>query len=399
MKKVTLLNVQLDNFTKSELLEELRFGGVVFTTNVDHLSKLQDSPEFCRAYNSATYRICDSQILIYASQFLGVPIQEKISGSDLLPAFYHYYKNDENIKIFLLGSARGIADQARKQINAKVGREMVVGAYSPSFGFEKNEEECQYIVNLINQSGATVLAVGVGAPKQEKWIYQHKLQLKNVRVFLAVGATIDFEAGYCKRSPKWMRERGLEWFYRLLSEPRRLWKRYLIDDVPVCWLILKQKLNFYRIPDYVGAVRHDHLPSMPIGQMLQGAGLLSQNQVETILLDQTKQRHLRFGEILAQRGWLKQETSDFFAEQLPKLATKPQKQPIGYYLKSAALLNENQVSTILKEQSQFGLRFGEMAALKGWVKQETVDFFLYYIFSGEQSPLRGLSREQLTSSA
>ncbi|MFB8794226.1 MAG: WecB/TagA/CpsF family glycosyltransferase [Microcoleus sp.] len=249
MKAVNLLNVSIDNLSITELLERLDCeGGVVFTPNVDHLIKLQHDRDFYEAYNTSNYRVCDSQILMYASQFLGTPIKEKISGSDLFPAFYTYHKNNESIKIFLLGSAVGVASKAQEEINQKIGREIVIQAYSPSFGFEKNEEECEKIVELINQSGATVLAIGVGSPKQEKWLVKYRNKLTNIKILLGIGATIDFEAGCKARSPKWMSEVGIEWAYRLLSEPRRLWKRYLIEGLPFFRLIVEQKLGSYKMP-------------------------------------------------------------------------------------------------------------------------------------------------------
>jgi len=104
---------------------------------------------------------------------------------------------------------------------------MVVGAYSPPFGFEADPAECRAIIERIRQSGATVVAVGLGAPKQEKWIFRYKDQLPQVSTFLAVGAAIGFEAGTLERSPQWMSQIGLEWFYRLIQEPRRLGMRYL----------------------------------------------------------------------------------------------------------------------------------------------------------------------------
>ena len=249
METINLLNVSVDNVTTVELLQKLELdGGVVFTPNVDHLIKLQYDRDFYEAYNSSNFRVCDSQILMYASKFLGTPLKEKISGSDLFPAFYTYHKNNESVKIFLLGAAEGVAIKAQEEINQKVGREIVIQAYSPSFGFEKNEEECEKIVELINRSGATVLAIGVGAPKQEKWLVKYRHKLTNIKIFLAIGATIDFEAGCKPRSPKWMSEVGIEWVYRLLSEPRRLWKRYLIEGLPFFRLIVEQKLGFYKMP-------------------------------------------------------------------------------------------------------------------------------------------------------
>ena len=250
MNNVQILNLSIDNFSIAELLQKLETdGGTVFTPNVDHLMQLQTDSEFYDIYKTCTYCVCDSKILLYVSKFLGQPLKEKISGSDLFPAFYNYFSQCEETTIFLLGGAEGVARQAQANINHKVGREMVVDSYSPPFGFENDEEECQDIIDRINRSGATVLAVGLGAPKQEKWIAKYKHQLKNVRIFLAIGATIDFEAGTKPRAPKWMSEAGLEWMYRLLSEPKRLWKRYLIDDLPFFGLVLQQKFNLYRRPE------------------------------------------------------------------------------------------------------------------------------------------------------
>lgn len=248
MAQVNLLNLYIQNIKMLELVEKLQHGGVVFTPNIDHIMKLQKNYNFYQIYNKADYIVCDSKILMYVSKFLGTPIQEKISGSDLFPAFYNYYRHDDKMKIFLLGGSEETVSIAQHKINAKVGRDMVVAAYSPPFGFEYNEQECQKIINLINNSGATVLGIGVGAPKQELWLNRFKHQLQNVKVFLAIGATINFEAGSMKRSPKWMSEIGLEWLFRLLSEPQRLWKRYLVDDLPFFWLVLLQKFRLYKNP-------------------------------------------------------------------------------------------------------------------------------------------------------
>lgn len=247
MESVKLLNVAIDNISMSELLSNLN-QGVVFTPNVDHLVRLQKDREFFEAYQSANFKTCDSKILYYVSRLLGSSIREKISGSDLFPAFYQYHRQNESIKIFLLGAAEGVAAEAQRQINQKVGREMVVGAHSPTYGFEKSESECQYLIDLVNQSDATVLAVGVGSPKQEKFIYKYRDQFKHIKIFLAIGATIDFEAGNVLRAPKWSSELGLEWLHRLLAEPRRLWKRYLVEGPIFFWYALLQWLDLYVEP-------------------------------------------------------------------------------------------------------------------------------------------------------
>lgn len=247
-RRLRILNIEFDNLTIVELLERLRHGGVVYTPNVDHLVKLQHDRDFYKIYQTADYRVCDSQIVLYIAKFLGLRIKEKISGSDLFPAFYNYYCHDESMQIFLLGAKPGVAQRAQDFINRKLDRQMVIGTHSPSYGFEKNEAECQNIIHLINDSGATVLAIGVGAPKQEKWIAKYRDQLPHVKVFLAIGATIDFEAGEVPRAPQWVSQTGLEWLYRLVSEPKRLWKRYLLEDIPLFGLVLRQKLGRYQDP-------------------------------------------------------------------------------------------------------------------------------------------------------
>lgn len=242
-KRVNILDIQIDNLGMNELLEKLKAGGVVFTPNVDHLVKLQKDREFYRVYQEADYRVCDSQLVMYASRILGQPIKEKVSGSDLFPAFYQHYRDDENVKIFLLGGLEGVAEQARQNINAKVGRNMVVETYSPPLGFENDQAECRKIIDIVNNSGANVLAVGLGAPKQEKWICRYRSRLTSITTFLAIGATIDFEAGNVQRSPAWMSSVGLEWLYRLLKEPGRLWKRYLVEDLAFFTLVARQKFK------------------------------------------------------------------------------------------------------------------------------------------------------------
>ncbi len=240
--RVEILSIPIDNISVSDFLQQLT-QGVVFTPNVDHLMKLQKDPDFVAAYHKADFRVCDSQVLLLASKFLGRPIKAKISGSDLFPMFCDHHRHNDQIKIFLLGGAEGVAAKAQERINARIGREIIVQAHSPSFGFEKNEDECQRILDMIRQSPANVLVVGVGAPKQEKWIAKYKDQLPSIDIFMAVGASIDFEAGNKPRAPELISKLGLEWLYRLASEPKRLWKRYLLDDFPFLWLIAKERFS------------------------------------------------------------------------------------------------------------------------------------------------------------
>lgn len=246
-EKTDILNIPVMCVTREELLERLD-EGVLVTPNLDHMVKLQTDRDFYDAYMRAEWVVCDSRILAVCSRLLRRPIPEAIPGSSFFTDYYLHHANDPDCRIFLLGARPGVADEARRRINTRVGREIVVGAHSPSFGFEKNADECRQIVDIINASGANVVLVGVGAPKQEKWIQAHRAEMPGVKLWMALGATIDFEAGNISRAPRWVQRICMEWFYRFLKEPRRMFRRYFIDDVRFFGLFLRQLRGSYRNP-------------------------------------------------------------------------------------------------------------------------------------------------------
>ena len=245
--KSKILNAEIDNISQEELLAQLK-KGVLVTPNVDQIVKMQSDRNFYDIVRRAEWVVCDSKILYLCTKLLGSPIPEAIPGSSFFPAFYEYHRDDENCKIFLLGAMDGVADKAMKNINRKVGRSIVVGAYSPSYGFEKKQDENEQIHKMINESGANVVLVGVGCPKQEKWIDAHKADMPGVDIWMALGATIDFEAGNVKRAPVIWQKLAMEWFYRFLQEPKRMYRRYFIDDPKFFWYLLKQLLGMYKNP-------------------------------------------------------------------------------------------------------------------------------------------------------
>lgn len=179
---IKILNIDILSITQKEFLAQLN-KGVIITPNVDHLVKLQKGKEFYDVYQKAEWVICDSKILYLLSKLLKNPLPEAIPGSSFFTAFYEYHKDDPNCKIFLLGAGEGIATKAMERINQKVGRNIVVGAHSPSYGFEKRSEECEELIRIINESNANVLLVGVGAPKQEKWIVKYRNRMPKVDIF------------------------------------------------------------------------------------------------------------------------------------------------------------------------------------------------------------------------
>ncbi|MBO5780389.1 MAG: WecB/TagA/CpsF family glycosyltransferase [Muribaculaceae bacterium] len=245
--KHKLLNISIDRITTEQLLNDLT-EGVLLTPNLDHMVNLQHNRELYDAYCTADWVVCDSRILYFLSKTTKKPLPETIPGSSFFREFYLYHKDDPDCKILLLGAKPGVADQAMENINKTCGRKIVVGAHSPSFGFEKNEEENNAIIEIIKQSNANVVLVGVGSPKQELWIMRHKNRLPQVKIWLPLGATIDFESGQLKRAPRIVQRIGMEWLYRVIKEPKRLFKRYFVDDMKFFIYYLKFRLNLYKNP-------------------------------------------------------------------------------------------------------------------------------------------------------
>lgn len=214
----------------------------VVTPNVDHVVKLDTNLAFRKAYESAALVLADGRPVVMASKMFGQALPGTVPGSDLVPALFDRYQADEvNLAVFLLGAAPGVADRAAGHIQAKWPHVKVVGTLSPSFGFERDDTECAQICAAVAQSGADLLVLGLGAPKQELWVAKYANQLP-VKVALCVGATIDFLAGEKPRAPMWMRQFGVEWLHRMGSEPRRLVGRYAKDAVVFPQLLFKEWL-------------------------------------------------------------------------------------------------------------------------------------------------------------
>ncbi len=243
-----LLNVWADDLTMDELLARLAStGGVVFTVNPDHLYHLQHNPEFLRAYRSADIITVDSHYVRLALRAQGRAVANRLCGSDIVPAFCARQAADPHTRVFLLGAMPGVAQVAREALNRKAGRELVVGAHGPSMNFVDDPAEIEDVLRMIDDSGANVLMVGLGAPKQEIWIAKHRHRLPQVKVMLGVGATIDYEAGAVRRAPMAFRRLGMEWAYRVGSEPRRYLMRY-VRSSKFLWWMLMDRLGRYKDP-------------------------------------------------------------------------------------------------------------------------------------------------------
>lgn len=245
MARIKFMNTCIDNLTMSETLNEIdkliqkKICSYVVTPNVDHIVRLEKDEELQKVYKNASLILTDGKPLIWISKWYKTPIKEKISGSDLFPKVCELAAN-KNYTMYLLGAAEGVADTAAKNLMKKYPGLNVVGTYSPPFGFEKNEQEMNKIKTQIQEVHPDILIVGLGCPKQEKFMYYHCKEL-GVPISFGLGASIDFEAGNIKRAPKWMSNHGLEWLYRFSKEPKRLFKRYFVDDLKIIQVARKYR--------------------------------------------------------------------------------------------------------------------------------------------------------------
>ena len=209
------------------ILTEERACKYVVTPNLDHAVQLQSNSALKEAYESASLVVADGWPLVTASRYFREPLPERVAGSDLVPGLLrHLHESKFGGTVFLLGAAPGVADLAARRIHQKWGRIHIAGTYSPPLGFENDPEETRKIIEHINRCSPDVLVVGFGAPKQELWLKKFHMQL-SVGVAIAAGGTIDFLAGRQTRAPVWVQKLRMEWSHRLMTNPKRLARRYL----------------------------------------------------------------------------------------------------------------------------------------------------------------------------
>jgi len=240
MEKIRIHGVMMDNVTMDEALEYVmgRLGGSgtakVYTPNSEIMMQAQRDPELKEILNRADLLIADGAGVVLASRILGIPLKEKVSGIDLVKRILENAAK-RPVSLFILGAKPGVAEMASQNIMSGYPGAEVKGAHHGYFSAEEEDS----IIEKINGSGSEILLVGLGAPKQEKWIHRNASRL-NCKVAIGVGGSIDVLAGTAALAPEFMRKAGLEWLFRLIKEPRRF-KRML--DLPRFMLLsIKRRL-------------------------------------------------------------------------------------------------------------------------------------------------------------
>lgn len=207
----------------------------VVTPNVDHLMLVRRRAELGRIYAEADLSLADGMPLVWAAKLLGQPLQGKVSGSDLFEALCHEaWRHD--LGVFLLGAAPGVAETTRARLEMRHPGLRIVGVLSPRVEADGSSPDAELIAARVAETRPDLLFVALGTPKQEIWLAQQYRAL-GVPVAIGVGASFDFVAGVQRRAPRWMQHAGLEWLWRLAHDPRRLWRRYLVDDLPFVRLV------------------------------------------------------------------------------------------------------------------------------------------------------------------
>ncbi len=210
----------------------------VVTPNAQHIILLQKDAHFQEIYRHAFLVVPDGVPLLWAGKVLGTPLDGRVNGTDLFERLCAVAA-DKGLKVFLLGGRPEAAQRAQIVLQQRHPALQIVGTYCPSYGFESRPEELTQINVQIKTAAPDLLFVGLGAPKQEKWIETHYRELE-VPVSVGIGVSFELVSQMVQRAPVLMQKLGLEWLFRLIMEPRRLWRRYVIGNVQFVGLIASQ---------------------------------------------------------------------------------------------------------------------------------------------------------------
>jgi N-acetylglucosaminyldiphosphoundecaprenol N-acetyl-beta-D-mannosaminyltransferase len=214
------------------ILSELEAGrgGWCITPNLDHLRRLTRDRKLKALYSHAALIVADGMPLIWASRIQGTPLPERVAGSSLISTL-SAAAGKQGRSIYLLGGARGTAEQAAEVLKKNYPGVRIAGIYYPEFGFESDEPQVQKLIAHLTAANPDIVYVALGSPKQEWLIGQLRGYLPRAW-WLGIGISFSFLSGHVKRAPVWMQRAGLEWVHRLCQEPRRLARRYLVHGLP-----------------------------------------------------------------------------------------------------------------------------------------------------------------------
>jgi len=243
-KRVNFMDIPLDTYNMEETLHLIddtiingkRMNHVVI--NAGKVVAMQKDPALRESVTSCDLINADGQSIVWAARFLGQDIKERVAGADLMQLLVKMAA-DKGYRCFFLGAKEEVVKKVTEIYRTIYGENVIAGYRN---GYYKKEEEAG-VAREIAESKAQLLFVAITSPKKENFMYTYRKELESVNFTMGVGGTFDVIAGVTKRAPLWMQRAGLEWFYRLIQEPRRMWKRYLVGNTRFIWLVLKFKFK------------------------------------------------------------------------------------------------------------------------------------------------------------
>ena len=220
-----------------EWIKNKDFGNYICISNINDVAAANKNDLIKEATNSASLSVPDGMsLVILANLYAGSKLKKRVYGPDLMNDFLKISEEKE-YSHFFYGATENTLSELNKKVKNQIPNLKIVGFYSPPFK-ELSRQEEEGIINMINEANPDVVWVGLGCPKQQVWMYKHRNELK-VPVMVGVGAAFDFLAGTKPQAPRWIRDNGFEWLFRLITEPKRLWKRYLIGGFIFIGLFFK----------------------------------------------------------------------------------------------------------------------------------------------------------------
>ena len=242
--RIHTLNTIIDNLNMQETLQVIndtidsgaQLHHVVI--NAAKMVAMQTDLKLRQSVNSCDLINADGQAVVWASRILGQPLKERVAGIDLMENLVELaYK--KNYKIFFFGAKEEVVSRVVNNYKIKYSKDIIAGYRN---GYFKKEDEVD-IAKQISDSGADILFVAISSPTKENFLYDNKETLRGVNFIMGVGGSFDVVSGLVKRAPLWMQKIGMEWFYRFVQEPKRMWKRYLIGNIKFIWMVFKARLS------------------------------------------------------------------------------------------------------------------------------------------------------------
>ena len=225
IEKVNIRGVEFDNLTLDEavdyIFDRMKSGDktVVYTPNSEIVQACIEDKEFQDIIASADIRVADGIGVVKAARILKTPLKGRVAGVEVGEQIIKK-SGEEGYKIFFLGGKPGVAEAAFEKLHEKYPQAVFAGSHHGYF--DKSGDENNSVIEKINAADADILFVFLGAPAQEKWIFQNKDKLPSIKLFMGLGGSIDIYSGNLKRAPKFFIKFGLEWFYRLICDPKRI---------------------------------------------------------------------------------------------------------------------------------------------------------------------------------